>query len=473
MKAILKENFVLRGWDKLPFCLVERPDNRLFFLNGETFDAVSMCNGSIDLSLPVISDNTRKIVEELKKNGIVEECAEGASLTDDQEYRCYSNRCIKMAHWSITGRCNYRCRHCFLSAPEAKFGELPHDTVMDIVRQLGECGIGQVSLTGGEPLVRADFLEIVDALIDQHIVIKQIYSNGALVTPKLLSELARRNVFPEFNMSYDGDEGWHDWMRGIPNATEAVLRAFDLCYENGFKTGAEMCLYEGNKHLLRQSINTLAEHHCANLKTNPVSETELWKKNGGKTVSIPELYEIYLRYIPEYFEDGAPIGLMLGGFFSCNKGKKEWFSPAEHGTADHPCDKDVVCGHARGTLYISPDGRMLPCMPLASCRIQEEFPKITEIGLKEGLTDSAYMKLITTKAEEILRHNPECAACEYRNLCRGGCRAAALETTPDDVLGQDRAACLFFKGGYRKKIEQELEKIGSRETAQAKADAGQ
>ena len=42
----------------------------------------------------------------------------------------------------------------------------------------------RVNLTGGEPLVRRDFLDIVDYLVDHHVVIHQIYSNGRLVTHK-------------------------------------------------------------------------------------------------------------------------------------------------------------------------------------------------------------------------------------------------------------------------------------------------
>ena len=100
-------------------------------------------------------------------------------------------------------------------------------------------------------------------------------------------------------MSYDGDEGWHDWLRGIPGAGEAVLRAFDLCHDMGFPTGAELCIHQGNKHLLRESICTLAKHHCSHLKTNPVSETELWDRLGGDyAITMEETLEIYLDLLP-------------------------------------------------------------------------------------------------------------------------------------------------------------------------------
>ncbi len=80
---------------------------------------------------------------------IVEPCSYGEGLAPDQEYRQYQNRFIRTAHWSITGKCNYKCRHCYMSAPEAKYGELSHETIMDIIGQLEECGVMSVTLTGG------------------------------------------------------------------------------------------------------------------------------------------------------------------------------------------------------------------------------------------------------------------------------------------------------------------------------------
>ena len=53
-----------------------------------------------------------------------------------------------------------------------------------------------------------------------------------------------------------------------------------LCHEKGFPTGSELCLHQGNKHLLRQSLNTLAAHNVGSCKVNPVADTELWRKYG-------------------------------------------------------------------------------------------------------------------------------------------------------------------------------------------------
>ena len=318
----LHEKLYLRGWEKLPYAVVEKGVSRPLFIKDEEMKALQLCNGLIDVSLPLIPQETRDLLKIIEEKGFIKRCERGDAIRPEQEYRIYPARYIRTAHWSITGRCNYRCKHCYMSAPDAKQGELDHDTIMSIVQQLIDCGVREVSLTGGEPLVRKDFLEIVDALINGGITITTIYSNGKLVTDKLLDELASRDIHPEFNMSYDGVDGWHDWLRGIPNAGKIVEDAFLRCRKKGFPTGAEMCIHNGNKRLLRKTVSRLAELGCRSLKTNPISNVGAWKEGGyGESISLDELYQTYLDYIPEFYEDGMPLSLQLGGFFSVNLGR--------------------------------------------------------------------------------------------------------------------------------------------------------
>ena len=454
----LKPDFMLRGGQKLPYALVHRKGGTLF-ITAKEMQALQLCNGRIDLNLPLVPQEVRDLLPTLEKHGVISRCEKGDSIAPEQEYRLYPARYIRTAHWSITGHCNYRCKHCYMSAPDAKYGELDHETIMSMVQQLIDCGVMEVSLTGGEPLVRKDFLEIVDALLAGGITITTIYSNGKLVTDRLLDELDRRGIRPEFNMSYDGTEGWHDWLRGIPGAGRIAEEAFLRCREKGFPTGAEMCIHQGNKHLLRDTVNRLAELGCRSLKTNPISNVGAWKDGGyGESISVDELYQLYFDYIPHYYEDGMPLSLQLGGFFSANPRKPEEYDiPAIKNCADP--DKTCVCGHARMVMYISAEGRALPCMALSGMDIQQEFPLIPEIGLARCITDSRYMRLIDTRATEVLNHNPECKSCEYALQCLAGCRASALETAPDDILAPDRAICGIFKGGWVQRIDRLMQEI--------------
>ena len=449
----LHEKLLLRGWQKLPYAIVEKGYPRPLFIKAIEMQALQLCNGRIDLSLPIVPQEIRDLLALIEERGLIARCEPGDSIAPEQEYRCYPARYIRTAHWSITGHCNYRCKHCYMSAPDAKYGELSHGEIMSIVQQLIDCGVLEVSLTGGEPLVRRDFLEIVDALLAGGIHISTIYSHGRLVNARLLDELEKRGIHPEFNMSYDGVDGWHDWLRGIDGAGRIAEDAFRRCRDRGFPTGAEMCVHKGNRHLLRETVRKLGELGCRSLKVVPVSDVGAWKAGGYDAAITPEeLYQTYLEYIPHYYADGMPLSLQLSGFFSA--------SPDDPDVYDVPCmkncsnpDRTCVCGHARQVMYISAEGRALPCMSLSGMDIQNEFPLITELGLAACITDSRYMRLIDTRATEVLRHNPECRECEYAMQCLCGCRAGALETTPDDILAVDQFTCRIFRQGWIPKIE--------------------
>jgi len=455
----LHEKLLLRGWQKLPYAVVEQGVSRPLFISAKEMQALQLCNGLIDVDLPLVSQETRDLLKTIEEKGFIAPCQRGDTIRPEQEYMLYPARYIRTAHWSITGHCNYRCKHCYMSAPDAKFGELSHEEIMSIAQQLIDCGVMEVSLTGGEPLVRKDFLEIVDALLARGITITTIYSNGKLVTDKLLDELAARGIHPEFNMSYDGVDGWHDWLRGIPNAGQIVEDAFLRCRAKGFPTGAEMCIHQGNKHLLRETVKRLGELGCSSLKTNPISNVGAWKEGDyGESISMQELYQIYLDYIPRYYEDGMLLSLQLGGFFSATPKRPGEYDIPSMKHCSNP-DKTCVCGHARMVMYISAEGRALPCMALSGMEIQDEFPLIPEMGLARCITDSRYMRLIDTRATEVLEHNPECKTCKHAMECLAGCRASALETNPTDILAPDPAACEIFKGGWVEKIQQVMAEV--------------
>ena len=447
----LKDNFILRGYERLPYAVINLNNGYAEFLSREAMSFLQLCDGSVDLSMPFIPKSAREFIRTLEENSVIEQCEAGHGLTEKQKYRKYPARYISRAHWSITGKCNYKCQHCFMSAPDAKLGELSHETIMNIIQQLSDCGVMSVSLTGGEPLVRSDFFEIVDALIERDICITEIYSNGALVNEELLKALDSRNINPEFNMSYDS-EGWHDWMRGVKGTEEAVNRAFALCRDMGFPISSEMCLHQLNKHTLRASIKHLGSLGVKTVKTNPVSNAGEWKKNGyGEAFSMKELYQLYLDYIPQYYEDNMPMGIMFGGFFMAG--------PEEPDRFYIPCYKPVstpatmcMCGHARHIMYISPESRTLPCPSLSGMKIQEDYPLITDIGLQKCITDSAYMKLIDTRAGEYFALHEDCRQCKYSLRCYGGCRADALILDETDIMGKSPATCELYRGGWVEKI---------------------
>ena len=465
----LKENLALRGWQKLPYALRDYDSGTIGFISEQEFHALSLCDGRLSDNSPLLLPVHKEIIQKAVERGIVEVTDQPKALAPHQKYRLHPTRFIRRAHWSVTGRCNYKCRHCYMSAPNAKYGELSHKQCMDIIDELHNCGIAEVTLTGGVALVRKDFWELVDRLLAYGIKISTIYSNGRLVNSDTLDALERRRIYPEFNLSFDG-LGWHDWLRGIDGAEKEAVAAFKLCRERCFPTGAEMCLHRRNKNTLRDSINFLASLDVAHVKTNPVSNSGDWLDNAGDdSLSLEELYDVYLDYIPRFFEDGAPLGLQLGGFFMAEKGADKYLLPSVKSKGSEDAGRQTVCAHARNVMYISAEGRVLPCMSLSGLEIQKIFPLIPEFGLAACLTDSTYLNLITTTVDQYLEQNDECDACDWKYHCCAGCRASAMDMGAG-LMEPDRAVCLFFKGGYIKRIQEAAK--GNAELGVRNSEAG-
>ena len=101
----LKPRFLLRGWQKLPYAVVDDITKNTQFIPRKAFDALQLCDGRIDLSLPLIPQEIRDIIPVLVQDGVIEECTQGDTIEARQAYHLYPARYIRTAHWSITGRC--------------------------------------------------------------------------------------------------------------------------------------------------------------------------------------------------------------------------------------------------------------------------------------------------------------------------------------------------------------------------------
>ena len=116
----LKSDYMLRGWKLLPTGVINRRTRQFKFLSRKKFDVLNMCTGLLDSENFLFNDEQRKIMEELRAEGYVEANDTSSPLEDGQAYKFYDNRFMHNAHWSITGKCNCKCRHCYMSAPQHK-----------------------------------------------------------------------------------------------------------------------------------------------------------------------------------------------------------------------------------------------------------------------------------------------------------------------------------------------------------------
>ena len=76
---------------------------------------------------------------------------------------------IRSAYISVTNRCNMRCGFCtMLSSPEESTeSDLTFDQIVSVViPKLRNIGVKKVVISGGEPLIRKDIVDILKAFSD-------------------------------------------------------------------------------------------------------------------------------------------------------------------------------------------------------------------------------------------------------------------------------------------------------------------
>jgi len=104
-------------------------------------------------------------------------------LTDD------FGREVSYLRLSVTDRCNLSCFYCRIAK---NFKYIPHnhlltyEELLELADLAGEMGVGKVRLTGGEPLVRRDFLKFLERLAQRMPGMDvRLTTNGTLLSGKV------------------------------------------------------------------------------------------------------------------------------------------------------------------------------------------------------------------------------------------------------------------------------------------------
>ena len=265
MTYVLDRRYRLRGWKDRLGGVYDTKSKKVRFLDKPYFLLLMKCDGAHDIDVESLHEYQQGFISDFERDGIIHKAGLLDFLSPEQEYFTYPAEYKESVQWSITGACNLKCRHCFMSAPHAKHGAPTHEQIIKIADSLAECGIYKVGLTGGEPLIRDDFLDIVSALSEREIDITTIYTNGWLLDEKLLDELEKCGQKPSFQLSYDG-VGVHDFLRGVEGAEERTIKALKLLKERGYSVSVSMCVHRKNIDKVRESVNLLASLGVRSMK---------------------------------------------------------------------------------------------------------------------------------------------------------------------------------------------------------------
>lgn len=160
---------------------------------------------------------------------------------------------LQIITWEATRRCNLQCVHCGTPSEEVDHAdELTTDEVVgafdQIARDFDMSQFRHINITGGEPFVRDDLLEVLRRISRWPCYCNtDIQTNGIILSdhPELLDELNKHGV-TGLGISIDGLEETHDAFRGMRGTFEKASRAARLAVQHGYVVTVSVVAHSRN-----------------------------------------------------------------------------------------------------------------------------------------------------------------------------------------------------------------------------------
>ncbi|MDR1915770.1 MAG: radical SAM protein [Synergistaceae bacterium] len=441
---------MLRGWKDLPFVMVNSTTGEETVLPGEGLTV--LLEGEVDSALVLLTPSERLFLDSLVGSGRCSFLDRPSPLPNRKKYRRSEGVRITEVCWSITGKCNLRCRHCYMGAPEQRYKDLETEDCLGLIRQMAAANVTRVSLTGGEPLLRPDFWRLVDAAEDEGIRVSSVLTNGVLLDEAFFMNMRRRNLSFGILISYDG-LGCHDWMRGVDGTEKKAIEAIKLARSFGHNVTVNMMLHNDNLETLIRTYELLIDLGIQAMRVSTVDDAGCWRKYGSGPIPPERLFEEYLKLVRRFVEDGHPCALQLSKFYHgsptdgdkiicvLGNGEKNLDSSACPYMREHPC--------------LMPNGRLLPCPSFSDTHVEQNMPNLLEVPLASIYSnpEGYFWEVADTKLADVVERDGECVDCPHKFECGGGACRAGAAIQCGDFRGSDKLVCGFFKDGWRRRLE--------------------
>lgn len=142
----------------------------------------------------------------------------------------------------VTGKCHCNCWHCFRGDYQDQ-RELSVKTIERVLSDAQEMGTAIVGITGGEPLLRKDIMDILRLIPSS--MEGLLYSTGIHFHEQFVQELAETRITRCFISLDHYEREKVNKMRGFSHAYDYALNALQLLSDANIYTGVTLCATEG------------------------------------------------------------------------------------------------------------------------------------------------------------------------------------------------------------------------------------
>ena len=332
-----------------------------------------------------------------------------------------------LVFWEITRSCALACSHCRAEAQSHRHPEELDDMESRrLIGQLAEWKPPMLILTGGDPLMRRDALDLVRAASDAGLHVGLSPSATRRLMQIDFAKLKEAGV-QRMSLSLDGaTRETHDSFRGVAGTYDRTIEAVRRAHEVGLSLQINTTLTRGNMHEYEDFKRLMFE-----LKPAMWSVFLLVPTGRAGLEDLPDAADI-----ERVFEDMA--GLVGKAPFAVKTTEGHHFRRVvmqkTGGGASRPrpgMRSPLGIRDGRGVMFISHTGEVSPSgfLPMVCGNVKTTHP--SEIYRKHPL-------FVSLRDNDAL--GGKCGVCEFRGVC-GVSRSRAYGVTGDPFAADP--ACVY------------------------------
>jgi len=304
----------------------------------------------------------------------------------------------------LTARCNNNCRHCYINLPADDGAAMERElTLSEIDRIAGQAvssGALWCLITGGEPLLRIDFLDVYLILKKKGLLVS-VFTNAAQVTPEHVEVFKK---YPPQHIEvtvYGITPPTYERVTRKPGSYASFMNGLGLLLDGGIKVRLKAMAIRSNVHEMPAIAEFCRKRSKGRYRYDPMLHLRYDRDESrnreieAERLSPAEIVALE-RADPERFE-------------ALKEGCDILIRPEFEGFR---CHHLFHCSTGKSSFTVSPDGHYRPCASLwhPQCVYDLRKGSLSD-AIKNVVPNVRKMK---SERKEFLEN---CHVCPFINLC--------------------------------------------------------